>query len=561
MTLHLSVPQLATRRWSIPLIVLLLFVAVLLPVRVAQAATIAVDTTTDEYNTGTSCSLREAITAANTDAAFGGCSAGSGADTITLPAGAYVLTLTGVGEDSNATGDLDVLSSIIIDGAGQATTIIDGNATDRIIDTQGNSTIRSIEITDLTLQNGDPTTGYLFSDGGAIDVQGNVSLQITNVRLSGNNANHGGAIKNEGAIVISGSTLSNNTAQAWGGAIFNDGVITITHSALLTNTANGFGGAIYTSVIAPRGGAVIETSTISGNSAAQDGGGIYAEYSHPGVETLTLNNSTIANNTANSDSDTLGDGGGVYVRSGATTVRNTIIANNTDTGGANNYPDVAGTFINGGNNLIGKNDGSNFASGPLIGTTAAPVDPQLGALADNGGATFTHALASTSPAVDAIAIGARSALAQPATCTANVSTDQRGTARANGTTTGTACDIGSFEYASAPTSVTVVDFSSQPSAGGGPHLAWATGDESTLAGFHVWRGTVTAAATRLTALLIGAAGGLEGHTYTWQDPAALAPGAQAHYWLEVVTIDGGSSFVGPVAAQGSGRLFLPMIGR
>jgi CSLREA domain-containing protein len=36
-------------------------------------ATINVNTTNDEYDAGIGCSLREAITAANTDADFGGC--------------------------------------------------------------------------------------------------------------------------------------------------------------------------------------------------------------------------------------------------------------------------------------------------------------------------------------------------------------------------------------------------------------------------------------------------------------------------------------------------------
>ena len=46
----------------------------------ARAATITPNTLSDEYNVGTSCSLREAVEAANTDAAFGGCTAGSGPD-------------------------------------------------------------------------------------------------------------------------------------------------------------------------------------------------------------------------------------------------------------------------------------------------------------------------------------------------------------------------------------------------------------------------------------------------------------------------------------------------
>jgi len=49
----------------------------------ARAATITVTTTADEYGAGAGCSLREAIRAANSNAAFGGCSAGAaGADTI-----------------------------------------------------------------------------------------------------------------------------------------------------------------------------------------------------------------------------------------------------------------------------------------------------------------------------------------------------------------------------------------------------------------------------------------------------------------------------------------------
>ena len=59
--------------------------------------TISVTTFIDEYNdTDTGCSLREAITSANTDSAFGGCSSGgAGSDTITLPASSYNLTRSG----------------------------------------------------------------------------------------------------------------------------------------------------------------------------------------------------------------------------------------------------------------------------------------------------------------------------------------------------------------------------------------------------------------------------------------------------------------------------------
>ena len=97
----------------------------------AQAAAIVVTTTQDELNSDGDCSLREAITAANTDTAVDACPAGSGADTITLPAGTYTLAIPGADEDGNATGDLDITSDLNVSGAGADTTVVDGNALDR----------------------------------------------------------------------------------------------------------------------------------------------------------------------------------------------------------------------------------------------------------------------------------------------------------------------------------------------------------------------------------------------------------------------------------------------
>jgi len=56
-----------------------------------HAATITVNTTDDELSTDGDCSLREAIQAANVDAAVDACPAGIGSDTIDVPAGIQVL--------------------------------------------------------------------------------------------------------------------------------------------------------------------------------------------------------------------------------------------------------------------------------------------------------------------------------------------------------------------------------------------------------------------------------------------------------------------------------------
>jgi len=74
----------------------------------AEALTFVVTKTADTADgvCNADCSLREAIIAAN---------ALAGPDTITLPAGNYVLTIAGdTGEDASATGDLDIAAGGLI---------------------------------------------------------------------------------------------------------------------------------------------------------------------------------------------------------------------------------------------------------------------------------------------------------------------------------------------------------------------------------------------------------------------------------------------------------------
>jgi predicted outer membrane repeat protein len=169
----------------------------------------------------------------------------------------------------------------------------------------------------------------------------------------------------------------------------------------------------------------LTNSTVSGNSAAQNGGGIRAA-------AVTLLNDTITNNSAHT-------GGGVFLADmGTSSVRNTIIAGNfVDHGGAG--PDLSGAFNSDGHNLIGDGTGStgftNGTNGDLVGTADKPIDPRLAPLANNGGPTQTHALRAGSPAIDA---------GDNANAPA---TDQRGIARprdgdGNGSRT---TDIGAFE--------------------------------------------------------------------------------------------------------------------
>lgn len=93
----------------------------------AAAATFPVTKTSDtnDLSCDADCSLREAILAAN---------ASAGADTVTLPAGTFTLTIIGALEDLCATGDLDVTDDLEIVGSGSSATIISANGLgDRVL--------------------------------------------------------------------------------------------------------------------------------------------------------------------------------------------------------------------------------------------------------------------------------------------------------------------------------------------------------------------------------------------------------------------------------------------
>src|SRR5687767_6766610 len=113
------------------------------PAGVARAATITVTTTADEMVNNATCSLREAIIAANTNsnAHEDACAAGADAatDTITLAANAtYALTISG-SEDAAAAGDLDLadnsaaLDLFIRPATGSATISQDASPDDRVL--------------------------------------------------------------------------------------------------------------------------------------------------------------------------------------------------------------------------------------------------------------------------------------------------------------------------------------------------------------------------------------------------------------------------------------------
>ncbi|MEG5067612.1 choice-of-anchor Q domain-containing protein, partial [Microcoleus sp. B3-A4] len=270
----------------------------------------------------------------------------------------------------------------------------------------------------VNVTNGTFSSNGAFS-GGGISNNGPGSVKIANSTFYGNygvrftsgfsGAVNGAAIFNIGGTVeVTNSTLFRNGAGGGsGGGIYNGegGTVKVTNSNISENTVGGFfdrgtwGGGIYND----NGTVEVTNSTLSGNEIFSKGGRGTGIYNKAG--TVTLTNSTISGNKANPDTynsfpSILPDpiSSGAIWNGGTLNVKNTIVAQNT----AATNPDVSGSFASGGYNLIGNGTGSTgfTAVGDLVGTAAAPIDPLLNPLADNGGPTQTVALQPGSPAIN-----------------------------------------------------------------------------------------------------------------------------------------------------------------
>jgi parallel beta-helix repeat protein len=393
-----------------------LFVTTLLALAgsAAQAANITVDA-------GSTCTLADAITAANTDTATGGCAVGAGADTIILQTD---VTL--------AAALPEITSAVIIEGGGHK---IDGNG--------GNFSVLTIRTAsgNLTL-NQAIVTGAANTDnwdGGGIYADDSSTVTLTNSTVSGNTASgYGGGIHadDSSTVTLTNSTISGNTASKSGGGIFTyhpNTTVTLTNSTVSGNSAD-FGGGIES-----YGPLMLTNTTVSGNTTSNGGGGIGAVSS----STVTLTNSTVSGNTADF-------GGGILAYLATVTLKSCLISGNsanrinevynmTSTVTADNHitfghsgetnAEAFNYFTPGASDVTATSDGTNPTA------LAAILSP----LTDNGGPTMTHALPAGSPAIDLDTI-----------CSTGLSTDQRGYCRS----VGSGCDAGSFEFGAAMSSDT-----------------------------------------------------------------------------------------------------------
>lgn len=376
-----------------------------------HAATFTVSNTSDS-GTG---SLRQAITSAN----------GSlGSDTIEFDVGVTgTITLVSVLPP--------IVDDVSIIGPGADLLTVSGNQDHRVFQIALGATV---SISGLTIADG-LVTSVTGTSGAGISNRGTLNLE--DCVVSGNvtaDSGLGGGIDNFGGTVeVVGCVIENNIADS-GGGINNDGTLTVIESTVRGNGAVSQGGGIDNS-----GNAILMGSLVA-NNAAEFGGGI------GNGGTLTVINSTLSGNTADGVDSSGGGidnfegevellhatvtansasvGGGVWSDS-QFSVKNSLIVN--DAGGGNCAID-AGPFQASGDNLDTDDSCPGFAATSSTGVA-------LGPLADNGGPTLTHALNTSSVAVNTVS-----------DCTgldgvSAVALDQRGISRPQGM----ACDSGAFE--------------------------------------------------------------------------------------------------------------------
>jgi 6-phosphogluconolactonase (cycloisomerase 2 family) len=307
-----------------------------------RAATITVATTDDV--SAVSCTLRDAITAANTDTAAGACSAGAGDD---------ILDLTGFPAEDTiglATALPDLASNIEVHGPGA-----------KVLTVSGQNAVQVFRVTSGT-------------------------VTIADLRIASGSAGRGGGVQTIGGTLTLSRVVVTQCSAFNGGGIAHDsgGLLTIEASTIAGNTTSGNSGA---GIVNNESVLVLTNTTISGNvntGTDRAGAGLLVTGG-----TATITNCTFAKNVGTSvEGWAIASIEGDDPPLATIHIANTILADN---GGHN----CLGPLVSDGHNLSDDNSCGLAATGDRQGT---PAD--LTILFDNGGPTPTHRPGPASAAFD-----------------------------------------------------------------------------------------------------------------------------------------------------------------
>jgi len=271
--------------------------------------------------------------------------------------------------------------SLAIKGAGSTKTIVDGDNAGSVFTIGLTNSRANVAMSGMRIQN-----GHSANVGGGIYNGGLGTATVTGCIISKNTAQRGGGIYNYGTAIVTGSTISENSATADGGGICNDGYATIAGSTFSKNAAD-YGGGIYSKY----GGATVTGSTISENSAQSVGGGIYIH----NYGRATVTGSTISKNTA-------AYGGAGIFNYGTAIVTGSTISENVVGHGYGGGIDSYGTAIVTGSTISGNSAwcGGGISSCGTATVTKSTISGNSaninggGILNDHGTATVTDSILS-----------------------------------------------------------------------------------------------------------------------------------------------------------------------
>ncbi len=304
-------------------------------------ATIQVNTTADETSTGNgTCSLHEAVLFADgtpeSDCAPG---TATGATTIVLPAGHFILDIAGT---------LTLSRTTVLNGAGAGSTIIDAAGHGQIFSVQASA---------------DVTINGMTITGGVSGLTPCPPMAPVSCFTAATNGLPGGGLANAGTLALNNDLITGNLASAGsshsgvlngspapggaGGGIANTGMLTITDSAITQNMtasnpgddeplpgsgapggdggASGAGGGIANS-----GTLVVTGTTIAGNSTGPGGDGGDGA---PGTSSVMEG--------SGGHGAAAGGGGGIENTGSLTITASTISGNATGVGGNSGNGGVA----------------------------------------------------------------------------------------------------------------------------------------------------------------------------------------------------------------------------
>ena len=321
--------------------------------------------------------------------------------------GSGVCTLRAAIQESNANGTDDVINfplSLI------GTTITLNTALPAI---SGNLILTGLGSTAMTVQR---STAGGTPDFRIFTINANYTVFISGLKISNGNAtadfpgNIGGAVLNQGTMVLNECLVTGNSA-AGGGGVFNRGTMLIANSTIRQNTSSGSGGGISNSTGDDQSSTLrINNSTISNNISQSGGGGGISNIGHVFITNTTISGNSGANGGGINNSNPMrltnvtvtgntgsNAGGGIYNPGiGTISFGNTIIAGNTSPSG----PDGNGfNFSSLDYNLIGNTSQINTTG--ITAHNITNVNALLASLGNYGGPTQTHALLLSSPAIDA----------------------------------------------------------------------------------------------------------------------------------------------------------------